>query len=75
MVIPIIIQETKIGDLFARLFRRGRGKSVIYGQKAGAGKGKGMPGGLRRNKNTEPCEEGPGFGEGEGKGLGKKRKS
>jgi len=40
----------------------------------GAGKGKGMPGGGRRGRNTGPCKgDGPGFGKGEGRGKGKMR--
>ncbi len=55
-------------EVVSRMARLGRGL------KSGAGKGKGMPGGLRRNKNTEECEVGgPGKGEGEGKGKGKNR--
>jgi len=45
-----------------------------YGIKRGVGKGKGMPGGGRRNKNIGPCRfGGPGFGKGGGKGKGKGR--
>ena len=46
-----------------------------FGIRTGMGKGKGMPGGGRRNKMTEPCpDDGPGEGAGEGKGKGKNRK-
>jgi len=46
------------------------------GAKQGIGKGKGMPGGLRRNKNTGPCSVGgPGKGLGGGRGRGKGRVS
>lgn len=43
-----------------------------YGKKEGAGKGKGMPNGGRRNVNKEPCKEegGEGFSKGGGKGKG-----
>ena len=45
------------------------------GMKKGAGKGKGMPGGIRRNMNKGPCTlGGPGYGKGEGKGMGRGRK-
>jgi len=41
----------------------------------GRGRGVGMPGGRRRNKNVEPCElGGPGFGKGRGRGRGQGRK-
>lgn len=41
------------------------------GMKKGAGKGKGMPGGMRRNMNKGPCIlKGPGYGKGAGKGKG-----
>jgi len=41
------------------------------GSKRGAGKGKGMPGGGRRNKNTGGCKKGgPGGGKGGGRGRG-----
>lgn len=45
-----------------------------FGWKDGHGKGKGMLGGGRRNKNTGPClSGGPGFGLGGGRGGGKNR--
>ena len=45
------------------------------GRKDGHGEGEGMPGGLRRNRNTEPCsDDGTGFSRGEGQGKGKNRK-
>jgi len=45
-----------------------------FGTKQGAGKGRGMKGGGRRNRNTEPCKEsGPGHGRGGGRGGGKNR--
>lgn len=44
------------------------------GRKDGSGKGVGQPGGLRRNRNTEPCTDGgPGEGQGGGQGQGKNR--
>lgn len=47
---------------------------AIFGLKDGSGKGKGMLGGLRRNKNKKPCkDDGKGFGKGKGKGKGKNR--
>lgn len=53
--------------------------NIIRGRKDGYGGGVGMPGGLRRNQNTEPCPDSPsdsstGRGQGEGKGQGKNRK-
>ena len=48
---------------------------VKYGSKDGHGKGKGMPGGGRRNINKSPCPNGgPGYGKGGGRGGGKNRK-
>lgn len=45
-----------------------------YGAKNGAGRGKGMPGGGRRNANRGPCKlGGPGFGQGGGRGQGRGR--
>lgn len=46
------------------------------GRRDGMGKGVGMPGGLRRNRNTEPCETGEGSGHstGEGRGRGRGRR-
>lgn len=46
------------------------------GRKDGASHGVGMPEGLRRNRNTEPCstEEGSGKGTGSGQGKGRNRK-
>lgn len=45
-----------------------------YGQKKGAGGGRGLPGGGRRNINTKPCPKGgPGKGQGGGRGGGKNR--
>jgi len=45
-----------------------------YGAKKGAGGGKGMPGGGRRNKHSGPCKlGGPGFGMGGGRGKGRNR--
>ena len=41
----------------------------------GTGRGKGRPGGLRRNRNTGGCTRGgPGYGLGGGRGRGKGRK-
>ena len=63
------IAEESDDELISRMARLGRGL------KRGAGKGKGMPGGLRRNKNEEECEAGgPGKGEGGGQGGGVNRK-
>ena len=46
----------------------------IPGSKDGAGKGRGMPGGGRRNQNPNPCKKGgPGRGKGGGRGGGKNR--
>jgi len=46
-----------------------------YGVKRGAGKGVGMPGGGRRNKNVGGCTRGgPGGGRGGGRGGGGGRK-
>ena len=40
----------------------------------GRGKGKGVSGGRRSNRNTEPCKgNGPGKGLGKGRGLGRGR--
>ena len=41
------------------------------GSKDGAGKGRGMPGGGRRNINKGPCKDGSGPGHGKGGGSGK----
>jgi len=38
----------------------------------GRGKGVGMPGGRRKNRNAQPCPDG-GFGKGQGRGRGKNR--
>jgi len=38
-----------------------------YNKKDGSGKGKGRPGGLRRNKNTKPCSTPRKNGAGKGK--------
>lgn len=47
----------------------------MAGEKKGAGKGRGMPGGGRRNQNTEGCKKGgPGHGRGGGQGKGTGRK-
>lgn len=44
------------------------------GSKDGGGKGKGMPGGGRRNQNITKCPTGgPGFGKGGGRSKGKNR--
>lgn len=44
------------------------------GQKVGAGKGRGIPGGMRRNKNVGPgTSSGPGYGQGGGRGKGRNR--
>jgi hypothetical protein len=43
---------------------------VNYGSRDGHGKGKGMPGGGRRNINKSECL-GSGIGKGTGKGQGK----
>ena len=48
----------------------------MYGKKDGSGKGKGMPNGGRRNKNTGGCSKGgsgKGQGKGQGKGIGRKK--
>ena len=46
-----------------------------YGTKSGSRKGKGMPGGGRRNQNTGGCKKGgPGGGQGQGQGKGTGRK-
>jgi len=43
--------------------------------KDGRGDGDGMPGGLRRGRNTDDCgRDGPGHGEGEGAGGGTGRR-
>lgn len=48
--------------------------AVRRGQKAGAEKGRGMSGGLRRNRNTGPGRStGPGYGKGGSRGQGKNR--
>ena len=48
--------------------------TIKRGQKAGAGRGRGMPGGLRRNRNTGPGRStGPGYSQGSGRGQGKNR--
>ena len=48
---------------------------MAYGTKKGAGGGKGMPDGGRRNKNTGGCSKGgPGGGKGGGRGKGSGRK-
>lgn len=48
--------------------------NIRRGRKDGHGRGIGMPGGLRRNRNTEPCTtEGEGFGKGRGRGSGRNR--
>lgn len=39
----------------------------------GSGHGRGMPGGLRQNRNTKPCKSGPGKSQGGGRGRGKSR--
>lgn len=45
-----------------------------FGQKSGVGRGRGMPGGGRRNANRGPCKSGgPGYGRGGGRGQGKNR--
>ena len=42
--------------------------------KDGRGKGRGISGGRRLNKNTEECPDGgPGYGQGEGRGQGRNR--
>ena len=45
---------------------------VIRGLRDGRGKGRGMPGGGRANRNLGPCSIG-GVGRGKGKGRGKGR--
>jgi len=52
------------------------GNNIKRGGKDGHAGGEGMPGGLGRNQNTEPCETGagPGHGEGEGRGGGRGRR-
>jgi len=56
------------------LKKKEAGKAAFTGRQKGAGKGKGMPSGLRRNKNTGPGTlEGPGYGKGGGRGLGEGR--
>ena len=48
------------------MIKRGRQEML-----SGAGKGEGMPGGLRQMRNTEPCPGGgPGYGQGAGEGQG-----
>jgi len=48
---------------------------MAYGRKSGAGKGRGVKGGGRRNKNTGGCKRGgPGRGLGKGRGSGQGRK-
>lgn len=42
---------------------------VNYGSRDGHGRGTGMPGGGRRNQNTQPCGNG---GSGVGKGTNRK---
>ena len=44
----------------------------------GSGRGKGMPNGLRKNRNQAPCQQNPrnsnqGRGQGSGQGRGKNR--
>lgn len=64
-----IAEESGDDDVQSLMKRLGRGL------KQGAGKGKGMPGGLRRNKNEDECAAGgPGKGEGGGQGKGMNRK-
>jgi len=45
-----------------------------YGLKRGLGRGRGIRGGGRRNRNTGPCGKGgPGYGRGGGRGKGRYR--
>lgn len=56
--------------------RRPSSTSPSYGRRSGLGKGIGLPGGGRRNKNTGGCSKGgPGHSKGGGKGLGTGRRS
>ena len=41
--------------------------TVSRGKKDGSGKGIGRKGGIRRNQNPTPCEDGIGKGSGKGK--------
>jgi len=46
-----------------------------YGKRNGSGKGKGQPGGGRREANRGPCKKGgPGRGQGGGRGKGTGRR-
>lgn len=55
-------------EVVSRMARLGRGL------RQGAGKGKGMPGGMRRNMNTGGCAAGgPGKSQGGGRGKGQNR--
>ena len=48
---------------------------MIRNRRNGAGRGIGMPGGIRRNQNNGSCLFGGiGFGRGGGRGLGRGRK-
>ena len=75
------IQEEAFKDEMAKMAESGDKelKSLMErfgrGLKRGAGKGKGMPGGLRRNKNEGECAVGgPGKSQGGGRGKGANRK-
>jgi len=46
----------------------------LYRPKDGRGKGRGMPGGQRKGRNTKSCpNNGLGYGRGKGKGKGRNR--
>jgi len=56
------------------IIKLGGSETMRYGIKNGQGKGRGMPGGGRRNINRGGCKlGGPGFGRGGGRGKGKGR--
>ena len=47
---------------------------MASGVRKGAGRGQGMKGGSRRNKNIKPCKgSGPGHSKGKGQGNGRNR--
>ena len=49
-------------------------KIMASGVRKGAGRGQGMKGGSRRNKNIKPCKgSGPGHSKGKGQGNGRNR--
>jgi len=78
---PIIAAGSMLGRKVPPAFGKGgwvtRKKKVtpLDELRDGRGSGKGMPGGLRRNRNTKACTiGGPGYGKGAGRGLGTGRK-